>query len=44
LFEANAAMVVAPPGPESMWDYRRMATTRIIEAFQGLLLRRSRTV
>src|SRR5471032_1729553 len=23
LFEANPGMVIAPPGPEPMWDYRR---------------------
>jgi len=43
LFEANAAMVVAPPGPESIWDYRRQATGRIISAVQALLLRPSHT-
>jgi hypothetical protein len=41
LFEANATMVVFPPGPEPMWDYRRSAIRTVLEAATGMLLRRA---
>jgi hypothetical protein len=41
LFEANAAMVVAPPGPEPMWDYRRAPVERILDAVQAMVLERA---
>jgi hypothetical protein len=41
LFEANATMVVVPPGPEPMWDYRRDATERALRAATQMLLRRA---
>jgi Tetratricopeptide repeat len=44
LFEANAAMVVAPPGPEPLWDYRRAPIERILQATQALVHGRGRQV
>ena len=41
LFEANATMVVNPPGPEPIWDYRRPHVTRILEAAQAIVRARS---
>ena len=32
LFEANAAMVVNPPDPDPVWDYRRPAVERVLDA------------
>jgi hypothetical protein len=37
LFEANATMVIVPPSPEPIWDYRRAAVARALGAAQGLL-------
>jgi tetratricopeptide (TPR) repeat protein len=37
LFEANATMVVFPPGPEAMWDYRRPAIAKVLEAAARML-------
>ena len=37
LFEANATMVIVPPSPEPMWDYRRAAIARALGAAQDLL-------
>jgi hypothetical protein len=42
LFEANATMVVNPPEPDPMWDYRRAAVTRIIDAAKRMLLARAK--
>jgi glutathione synthase/RimK-type ligase-like ATP-grasp enzyme len=39
LFEANATMVVFPPNPEAIWDYRRSAIDRILKAAAQMLLR-----
>jgi hypothetical protein len=39
LFEANATMVVFPPGPDAMWDYRRRAIDTVIEAAGRMLLK-----
>jgi hypothetical protein len=39
LFEANAAMVVNPPEPEAIWDYRRAPVDRILEAARALMLK-----
>ena len=41
LFEANATMVVAPPRPEAMWDYRRAPVQRILDAVQAMVLERA---
>jgi hypothetical protein len=40
LFEANATMVVNPPAPDPVWDYRRAPTLRILEAARDLVLLR----
>jgi len=37
LFEANATMVVFPPGPEPMWDYRRPAIDAALDAAKRML-------
>ena len=37
LFEANATMLINPPGPEAVWDYRRAAAARALAAAQKLL-------
>jgi len=39
LFEANATMVVFPPNPDPLWDYRRRAIGTILEAATRMLLR-----
>jgi aromatic-L-amino-acid/L-tryptophan decarboxylase len=38
LFEANATMLVAPPGADERWSYRRPAYKRIRDAVQSMLL------
>jgi hypothetical protein len=38
LFEANPGMVIQPPGPEPIWDYRRAPIARALDAVKGLLL------
>jgi len=38
LFEANPGMVISPPGPEPMWDYRRDSIDRALAAVKHLLL------
>jgi tetratricopeptide (TPR) repeat protein len=37
-FEANPGMVLQPPGPEPIWDYRRAPIARALEAVKALLL------
>ncbi len=39
LFEANATMVVFPPNPDPMWDYRRSAIDTVLAAATRMLLR-----
>ena len=41
LFEANAGMVIQPPGPEPIWDYRRAPIARALGAVKALLLARA---
>jgi hypothetical protein len=41
LFEANATMVVFPPGRDAMWDYRRRAINDVLEAATRMLLKRA---
>jgi glutathione synthase/RimK-type ligase-like ATP-grasp enzyme len=41
LFEANATMVVNPPEPDAIWDYRRAPVARILDACRTMLLRRA---
>ncbi|MGA3016972.1 MAG: tetratricopeptide repeat protein [Bryobacteraceae bacterium] len=38
LFEANATMVVNPPGPHERWAYRRPAVERIFAAVRKMLM------
>ena len=42
LFEANATMVVAQPGPDARWDYRRPAVAAILNAFKDMVMERVR--
>jgi hypothetical protein len=41
VFEANATMVVNPPGADARWDYRRAAVERILAAVREMLTARS---
>jgi tetratricopeptide (TPR) repeat protein len=41
LFEANATMVVFPPGADPKWDYRRHAIDNVLQACTRMLLRRA---
>ena len=43
LFEANATMVISPPEPDPIWDYRRRAIGDVLRAAQQMLLRRADT-
>jgi hypothetical protein len=36
-------MVVFPPGPDPMWDYRRAAIDNVLEAATRMLLRHAGT-
>jgi hypothetical protein len=40
LFEANATMVVFPPGPDPKWDYRRPAIDAVLAAATRMLIAR----
>jgi hypothetical protein len=39
LFEANATMVVFPPGPEPIWDYRRRPINAVLSAATRMLVK-----
>ncbi|HEX3550108.1 MAG TPA: tetratricopeptide repeat protein [Candidatus Elarobacter sp.] len=41
LFEANAAMVIAPPKSDAQWEYRRAPARRAVDATQALLRSRA---
>lgn len=41
LFEANATMTILPPGPDPMWDYRRAAIARVLDAARQLVFDRA---
>jgi glutathione synthase/RimK-type ligase-like ATP-grasp enzyme len=41
LFEANATMVILPPGPDARWDYRRAAIARVENAVRAMLAGRA---
>jgi hypothetical protein len=41
LFEANTTMVIAPPPLDAMWDYRRAAIDRALEAAKRMVLARA---
>jgi len=38
LFEANATMVINPPDPDPIWDYRRAPIQRALDAVRQMLL------
>ncbi len=40
VFEANATMVIAKPGPHRIWHYRRAAIDRALDAARALVSRR----
>jgi tetratricopeptide (TPR) repeat protein len=40
VFEANATMVVAPPGADERWEYRRAAIERVGDAVRAMLVAR----
>ncbi len=42
LFEANATMVINPPDPDPIWDYRRPAAAAALGAARRMLARRVR--
>ncbi len=45
LFEANATMVVNPPEPDPMWEYRRAPIKRALDATQrSMILARAQSV
>jgi tetratricopeptide (TPR) repeat protein len=41
LFEANAAMVINPPDPDPLWDYRRPAIERALDAARRMVAERA---
>jgi hypothetical protein len=41
LFEANATMAIVPPAADALWDYRRPAIGRVVEAAARMLRRRA---
>jgi hypothetical protein len=42
LFEANATMLIHPPAPDAIWDYRREPATRALAAARTLLAQAAR--
>ena len=42
LFEANATMVVNPPEPNPIWDYRRAPIARVLDAAKRMVLARAK--
>jgi len=41
LFECNANMAIVPPDADPMWDYRRQAISRVIEAAKLMIVARA---
>jgi len=41
LFEANATMTVSPPGLGQLWDYRRAAIDRVMQAVGAMIARKA---
>jgi hypothetical protein len=41
LFEANATMVIAKPGDDARWTYRRGAIDRVLDAVGAMILRKA---
>jgi hypothetical protein len=44
LFEANATMVIIPPPPDAIWNYRRVPLERALDAARRMLVARARGV
>jgi glutathione synthase/RimK-type ligase-like ATP-grasp enzyme len=44
VFEANATMAISPPGPETIWNYRRRAVADALDAARALLMRRANSL
>ena len=42
LFEANATMIISPPSPDPMWDYRRAPIARVADAVKQFFLAKAR--
>jgi len=42
LFECNANMAIVPPDANPMWDYRRQAINRVIDAAKQMITARAR--
>jgi tetratricopeptide (TPR) repeat protein len=42
LFEANATMVINPPDPDPIWDYRRAPIERALAAAKAMLLKKAK--
>jgi len=42
-FEANATMVINPPDPDPIWDYRRRPIARALEAAKRMLIGHARS-
>jgi hypothetical protein len=42
LFEANATMVINPPDPDPVWDYRRAPILAALDAAKRMLLARAK--
>ena len=42
LFEANATMVINPPDPDPMWDYRRAPILAALDAAKRLVLAKAK--
>jgi glutathione synthase/RimK-type ligase-like ATP-grasp enzyme len=43
LFECNANMAIVPPNADPMWDYRRPAIGRAIEAARCMIVAKAAT-
>ena len=41
LFEANATMVIAKPGDDPRWAYRRGAIDRVLDAVVAMIMRKA---
>ena len=44
LFEANATMVIAKPGPEPHWAYRHAAIDKVLDAVGAMIMTRAKDV
>jgi glutathione synthase/RimK-type ligase-like ATP-grasp enzyme len=41
LFECNANMAIVPPDANPIWDYRRPAIRRVIDAAKNMIVKRA---